>query len=120
MGRTIFFGGMERGGMFSRRDVHRDVRRDFPSVTARRRNNGNADDADLADCRGFARRDVHRDVRRDFPSVTSRRRSNGNADDADFFYFFRFLRSLENTFLENSGSFPKFRTKPTSISLAFR
>ena len=40
-------------------------------MTARRDNNGNADDADWADRRGFAARDVRRD-------------NNGNADDADF------------------------------------
>ena len=33
---------------------------DFPGVIARRDNNGNADDADFADCRGFAGRDARR------------------------------------------------------------
>ena len=48
-------------------------------MTAERDNNGNADDADRADCRGFA----ERDVRCDLPGVTAGRDNNGNADDAD-------------------------------------
>lgn len=39
-------------------------------MISERDNNRNADDADLADCRGFAERDA-------------RRGNNGNADDAD-------------------------------------
>ena len=42
----------------------------MPSVISERDNNRNADDADLADCRGLAERDVRRD-------------NNRNADDAD-------------------------------------